>query len=448
MMTALGRGGSRGPRSVWWLWPAVPLVLLVEPSLLAANAISADDFERAWRTPKALDGYTTTVLTVVVAAFAVGMVMAALLEANRAARPRVWPDLPPATMDLLRRLYPWLVGASMFGYVVWIGLGISRGLNMADVQTVLTTQDNFKLPIKAKLDTVAGVTTFTQMAIPAAIVGVLLNAEEPKAITRWGYRLLILLAAARAFMLAERLAMAEILVPVMVVKAAYFGRRLHGPRRLVISLAPAIGVVVLMAGFTASEYSRSWNWYSSRTDTDFVDFASERLVGYYATSHNNGALLLTEGESVGNIPYHTTTFVWEIPPGSQLEGDVANDVSDDKRRVLNSFGNPEFNSPSGPASVVADYGIVGGLVFALLAGFAIGGLHLGFVYGRVLGLLLYPVVFTGLLELPRYLYWFQGRATPAIVVAIGVTLATAKSGTIPSGDRHRAVRVDRMGLLR
>ncbi|MDH4280492.1 MAG: hypothetical protein OEW83_20700, partial [Acidimicrobiia bacterium] len=153
---------GRGVRSVWWLWPTAPLVLLVGPSLLATNAIDDDRFERAWRTPKGLDGYTTTVLMVIVAAFVVGTVLAALLEANRATRPSVWPDPTPSSTRILQRIYPWLIGATVFGYAVWIGLGLSRGLSLADVRAVLATQDNFMLPIKAKLDTLAGVTTFTQ----------------------------------------------------------------------------------------------------------------------------------------------------------------------------------------------------------------------------------------------------------------------------------------------
>ena len=54
-----------------------------------------------------------------------------------------------------------------------------------------------------------------------------------------------------------------------------------------------------------------------------------------------------------------------------------------------------------------------------------GGLHLAFLHGRLLGVLLYPVVFTGLLELPRYLYLFQGRAVPAIGVPLVLVLTRA-----------------------
>jgi len=406
-------------RSVWWLWPAAPLLLLVGPTLVAAALISDSVYERAWRTPKGLDGSSTTLLLGVVVAIVAGTLVVALAERDRTARPGVgWPDVSDETIAFLRRAYVLLIALTLFGYGVWLAVGLTRGLTFGDVRTVLATQDNFNLPIKDKLATLPGITTLTQAAIPAAVIGVLLDAHRPNSVVRWGYRVIIALAVARAFLLAERLAVAEIVVPVIVVRATLTHRR-TGPRgRRFVAMAPVIGLLVLLAGFSISEYSRSWNWYSDQTDRSFVDFASERLLGYYATSHNNGALLLDHGDVVGNVPYHTTAFVWQVPPGSQFSAGLADDVDDDRRRVLRGFGNPEFNSPGGIASIVIDNGVVGGTVFAFGLGLVLGGLHLGFLHGRLPGLLLYPVAFTGLLELPRYLYWFQGRATPAVVVPI------------------------------
>lgn len=409
--------------SMWWLWPVAPLALLAGPSLLVANRIDEDVYERAWRTAKGLDDRTTLLMFAVLVAMAAGTMVAALAESRRQGRPGAsWPDLDEASVQVLSRLYPWLIGLTLFGYGVWIALGLSRGLSLDDVRTVLTTQDNILLPVKSKLETVPGLTTLTQMAIPASIIGVLLDTRRPSASVRWAYRLTIVLGAVRAFMLAERLAVVEIVVPVIVVRAAIAGHRRIGWNRVLLAFAPLIGVGLLIIGFAVSEYSRSWNWYEDRTDVSFVEFSSERLLGYYATSHNNGAQLLKHGESVTIIPYHTTTFAWQIPPGSLVGGEMVDDVGDDRRRVLKGYANPEFNSSSGLASLLADYGTLGGVVFAFILGAAIGVLHLAFLHGRIPGLLLYPMVFTGLLELPRYLYWFQGRATPAVVIALSATV--------------------------
>ncbi|MEL7210641.1 MAG: hypothetical protein AAGK32_20805, partial [Actinomycetota bacterium] len=186
------------PRAVWWLWPAVPSALLVAPTLIAASLMSESLYERAWRTPKGLDGRLTTLLLAVVVAIVGGNLVVALAERDRSSRPGIdWPHLDQSTLAFLRRVYPVLLGLTLFGYAVWIGRGITRGLTVADIEAVLTTQDNFKLPIKEKLDTLPGVTTLTQAAIPAAVIGVLLDIQRPSAKVRFWYRLVILLAAAR-----------------------------------------------------------------------------------------------------------------------------------------------------------------------------------------------------------------------------------------------------------
>ena len=51
----------------------------------------------------------------------------------------------------------------------------------------------------------------------------------------------------------------------------------------------------------------------------------------------------------------------------------------------------------------------------LLAGIVVGLAYRSWRAGGAYGLLVYPVLFTGLLELPRYLYWTQGRIVPAMV---------------------------------
>jgi hypothetical protein len=414
-------------------------LVLVVPTLLGAVAISDSVYERAWRTPKGLDGRITVLFLVVVVFLVAGTVVVAMAERSRVARPgSSWPALDGATVEVLKRVYPVLIVLALVGYGIWIGSGIARGLRFQDVQDVLATQDNFKLPVKEKLETLPGLTTLTQVAIPAVVIGIVLDARRPTRWIRWGYRLLIVLAAVRAFLLAERLAVAEILVPVIVVRAALAARRATRRGRALVALAPVFGVALLLVGFAVSEYSRSWNWYSDRTDRSFVDFASERLLGYYATSHNNGALLLEHGEIVGAVPYYTTSFVWEVPPGSQLGGEVADDVGDERRRVLHGFGNPEFNSPGGLASILTDYGVVGGAAFAFGLGLVVGSLHLGFLHGRLVGLLVYPVIYTGLLELPRYLYWFQGRALPALVIPVAVAMVLSVRRR--RSARHQALR--------
>lgn len=410
---------------MWWLWPAAPIVLLVVPTLLAANALDEETYLRAWRSQKNLNDRWTLILLAGLMAMALGSMVAAMAERSGPRRSvESWPALSIGARTVLRRMYPVLIFLSLFGYIVWIGNGLRNGLTFEDVNQVLTTQDNFKLPVKQKLETLPGITTLTQVAITAAIVGVIIDLDKRIAWVRWAYRLVILLAVVRAFLLAERLAAAEILVPIIVLRSAALAFRLKGRQRVALSWAPLFGAIVLMGGFALSEYTRSWTWYSDNQDQGFVEFTSERLLGYYATSHNNGVLILDHPTGT-DLPVYTTAFVWEVPPGSVFGATAAKNANDQRGLLLEELANPEFNSPSGTASPFSDWGVIGGLVFFIVHGFLIGVLHLSFMRGRAFGVLLYPIVYIGLLELPRYLYWYQGRATPAILTAIGVAMVIA-----------------------
>ena len=95
--------------------------------------------------------------------------------------------------------------------------------------------------------------------------------------------------------------------------------------------------------------------------------------------------------------------------------------------MLTQYGNPEFNNPGGLAVPVIDFGPVGALVFFLIAGVVIGFAYRSWRQGNPVGLLVYPVFFTGLLELPRYLYWTEGRVFPAMVFLLATAWFMTRS---------------------
>ena len=103
----------------------------------------------------------------------------------------------------------------------------------------------------------------------------------------------------------------------------------------------------------------------------------------------------------------------------RLNHGATSPVLDVDNPILFLHGNPEYNSPGGLGVPFQDYGEVGGLLFFLVAGFGIGRVHRAFIRSSTTAVLFYPILATGLFELPRYLYWSQGRVTPAFV-ATGV----------------------------
>jgi hypothetical protein len=188
--------------------------------------------------------------------------------------------------------------------------------------------------------------------------------------------------------------------------------------------------------FGLFEYFRSWQFYRTRGDLSFVEFASNRLAGYYATAINNGQVILDHLTFPGRLPFDTVEAFWSLQGIYQLRlyevlgGHERPYNKTDYRdspyfHALDQVANPEFNNPSGYVAPFADYGHVGGLVFFAALGVIAGLLYRGFCRGHVAGLLIYPYCFTGLVELPRYMYWFQGRCTYSWIALFAVLLAVA-----------------------
>jgi hypothetical protein len=192
--------------------------------------------------------------------------------------------------------------------------------------------------------------------------------------------------------------------------------------------------------FGVFEYFRSWTYYRNHGGTSYTDFVLTRFAGYYSTALNNGHLQLQHLQWPGRLPYDTIEAFW-VAPGiekmnlyEKLSGHVpphtrgASDPLYDA--MLAHFGNPEFNNGSGYVSPFLDYGTFGGLLTFLLIGIVAGILYRGFRQGSPFGLLMYPVMFTGLLEIPRYFYWSQGRATYAwiglVIVAVLMSRTEAR----------------------
>lgn len=246
--------------------------------------------------------------------------------------------------------------------------------------------------------------------------------------------LIVGLAAPRAYVYSERLALLELFVPICVIVATRLSTK-RGLPRAVAQTVPIFGMMIVVAMFGVFEYFRSWTFYRTHGTTSFWDFALNRFAGYYATALNNGQLVLDHLRWPNRWPYDTLEGFWNAPGVEQsglyehLSGHVRpynrTDVSP-YFDVLRQYGNPEFNNPSGYAAPFVDYGHVGGLMFFLIVGIVLGLLYEMFAIGRPLALLTYPVAFTGIVEMPRYLYWVQGRATYTWLALLAIAILIAK----------------------
>jgi oligosaccharide repeat unit polymerase len=426
----------------WWLSP-VAVSLMVATAAIALTASLGDDrFRALWGSPKSVTG--AALLTMFSGALALALAAAVVGALRPLEAPvRRWPGLSQATMERMRRTSSVLVALTVVGYLGLLYLMARAGVSIGNVREAAGY--GAAVPLKDVVGTLPGLTTMTQFGIAAVIVSSVVLVQQFDKVEVAKICVVVGLAIPRAFLFSERLAVLELVVPMVVVLC--FGLAMVPRAARYIRLLPVVGVPGCVTVFSTFEYFRSWEFYRD-THTSFVRFSTERIAGYYATSVNNGYLEWTHMDWPGRLPRATIEFLWTAPGISQLDlynrwtghlpGRNGPPTDTDYDAVLSQLGNPEFNNSTGYAAPFLDYGLAGGVVYFLLVGLVAGLLYRGFREGRLLGLLLYPVVFTGLLELPRYINWAQGRSFPAWLALAALAIILTRAGRTDSDPRMAA----------
>lgn len=423
---AVPRRPARGT-SLWWLSPGGALLLLVPATLLLTLYLDDDDFRLFYRTPKSVTPQTLLLVATAVLLLAVAATLVAALVRS-AGRLQLLPPgggVPP----LLRQACQVLFWLTIAGYAAFLATGAARGVTPGDVLGVLLSQDNYAGGLKGQFGGVAGITTLTQCGIAFVTVAtyVLLRERDRRLVGQ--VVVVVVLTLLRSYVNSERLALVEIGIPAVAVLTMAARHSARRASRVWARLAPLVLAPLLFVLFAAFEYSRSWQFFSSRTDQPFGVFAGLRLVGYYATAYNNGHLQLEHDSYPGRLPRDSLMAFWEAPGIAQLNlyDRLSAPPPATAQNVLERFGNPEFNNLGGVTTPFVDFGMVGGFVVLAVLGVVLGLLYRGFRDGAVVGALLYPVAVTGLLDLPRYLYWTQGRVVPAVVCLLAVAVVLLRA---------------------
>lgn len=428
MTPPAGAVGQR-ERGLWWASPPGVLLLILPLSLLLAVFTSDIDFRLLYRTPKVLTGPDTRLMMFAGAFVLLGTLLPLVLRGGGWARP--WPGFDERQLATLRRSADVCFYLTIVGYVAFGLAGLARGVSVSDITGVLTSQDNYSGGLKQAFAPVTGITTLTQVGLAYVVLGGLLLINGHGNGVRRRLAVVVVLALLRAFFLTERLAVVEVVVPLALLLAVHRSQRVRPPWWL--PSAPVLALPVLIAGFGLFEYSRSWVFFRSRTTSSFPEFVVNRLAGYYSTAYNNSAIQLHHDAPLGGLPYASLEALWTAPGAQQLhlyERLTGVDGPASYALLLEQFGTPEFNNPGGLAVPLIDFGVPVGLLIMLVVGVLVGAAYRSFRSGSPLGLLIYPLVFTGLLELPRYFYWTQGRLVPAVLV-LGITSVLLRRRPLP-----------------
>lgn len=408
----------------WWSHPTWVVLLLPLPLALLAIVAGRTAYEQ-WEVPKYLTLDLSTILLIGIAALVLGMVFgsARSLGVNGS-----YVTATPWAKEFVRTAFRTFLTLTILGYLFWIVSAAARGVNLNDLMEVISLEPGAISGLKDDATPIGGVTTLTQFGPLAVATGYL--AKRMGAHVR-GIGIVLVLAAVRALFYAERLAIIEVVVPLVLVWAFTLSTSAgqSGWRR-VLPLAPLVAAPTLWALFAALEYTRSWIYYSRFTSLPYAEWVTNRLVGYYTTSYNNSALLATAASDVGLYPYFSVRFFWDAPVISSIATPPAIQGSTPGSwwyAVLQRMGNPNFNNYGSFLTSYAEFGFVGMVAIWTCVGLAIGSIYATMRLGNPIALITYSVIFVGILELPRFVYWTQGRAFPIIIGCI--VLAFAYSGT-------------------
>jgi oligosaccharide repeat unit polymerase len=430
----------------WWLHPIAIFIGL--NGLTGAAAFLADSkiYMELWRTPKYFTEFTALVTVGVIILFSVGARLGTGGHTNYSSEFE-WRGAVSFTRALtLFKLSFWLC---MMAYAVWIALGVSRGLSIGVLKQIFTGGADV-ITLRTYLETVPGVTTCTQFGIAAVVLGSIIGSSVGWRLVRGKLVVLFLFALVRALLYSERLAFLELAIPLLVL---YFAEPVSWTRRrwlrALVRIAPLAGAVFVYIVFTSFEYFRSWSSYYSARESNLLEFGFWRLLGYYVTSANNSAYLITRIPDSLNAPYFSLHFLWEFPGLNLYVKDLFHWVNFDYNGYMNLLAagaNPEFNNPGGLLSPVVDFGVLGGLAYWGIMGLLTGYLYRLYMINHPLGMCIYPVAFLTLTEIPRYLFWGEGRAFPALAYLLLSALLMVRSATYFESFTQAKLQADRTPL--
>jgi hypothetical protein len=396
----------------WWLHPLSLVAFVPLCSALLAISLPVSAY-RIWGTPKYLSVESSALLLLGLLSLILGVVIS---SARGLRTSDLSLTVSARAVRALDRVYRVLFCLTLIGYALWIGLAVGNGVGTAQLLDVLQQQKDAIGDLKSSARPVAGLTTLTQFGPMCVAIGMVLHRVTGRPRT---YRLLFAAALLRALFYAERLAIIELALPAIIIYSMLYVER-SSFRSRAFALLPVLGVPLLWALFAIFEYFRSWAYYQYHTSQNFAEYISLRLVGYYATAYNNSALFdqLIRRLPSDQPPYFSLPFFWNAPVLGQIINPpnyYGTPLNDWVKYQLVTRANEQFNNKGSFLVTHAELGIVGMVVFWLVVGLLLGRVYSAAVARSVPALLSFSVLALGVFELPRLIYWTEGRAFPVIL---------------------------------
>ena len=405
-------------RRLWWLEPARLFAVVVGITILAA-AVQSDAAYRLYGTPK----YVATMHVLLAVAAIIVFSLGAWWENRGSEEPQ---STPPESDRVVRFWFRLAFVLTLLGYLIWGAVGVKNGFSLHMFVELVTDADTYaaeETVRKELFPTIPGVTTCTHFNVVVVMLGVWLYLRGQRRVL-WPMAIILALSVIQAMLWRERTAIIALVLPAIVVwlRAFVLTRPLSSPVRIGLKLGPVIGFVLLLLFFGGFEYFRSWQIYKSDFSS-FSEFTLWRVGGYFTTAHNNGAMAL-ETQSPLPLPYWTLQPLWEFPGMRNAPigyyALTGLEPSVEHLNMLAQYGTVELNNEGGLFMPFVDYGLFGYLIFWFVSGFLAGKLYRFFLAGTLAGIVLYPIVFLSILNVPLILYIFFPASFPPLVMLLVV----------------------------
>lgn len=268
--------------------------------------------------------------------------------------------------------------------------------------------------VRAAMAQIPGITSFMQADLPFfSLFSISTMAASNVVVSKRNRRFFYILAffvSVRGIMGSERLAIVEAAVAYAIPRAVFAWRP-----SLLRALMPYLGILGVFALFSVGEYFRSWQFYQMYYPS-FWDFIVVRFFGYFSTSINNGAGIITY-YAPHYLPTETADGFYRL---LRIFGDFKNPGDAVMMQYLQTYATPEFNNQGGLFVPYMDFGTVGGAVSFVVMGGLTGALYRRFLGLSPFALLIYPAWYLAMLDLIRVWIWGSSRFVPVILVSVGV----------------------------
>lgn len=414
-------------RKVWWLNPIVMYLLLL---ILAIGAFmfSDNDYIEFFGAQKFINAKYLVLYISSFLIFALGVLFSKnnriVIRKEKIKQSKFSEEM--LSFSSLKKAYKIMYKICIGAYLVWlVNFARIHGLSSLKVLISMSAMSEYMYVFKYNTGQIAGVTSFTEIAMLVIPLGVYLcmNETNKKSRNRYLRQIvsLIIISLIRSILFSERIALLEVLVPLIISFLAFTKEK---KIRMLIIFGPVIGGICLVLLFGIMEYYRSWMHYYINVYDSYATFIQNRLLGYYYNAINTECLILEKFNSIG-IPYYSLTWVWKLPGmGNLLNALYGGDFQQAYGQLLFTYSNPDYTNCGGLLTFYKDFGYFFCL-FQFFFGYVVGRLYKWFIKGGILSIVVYSFVFVGLLELPRYFFFGNTRCL-AVYVGILILIICAK----------------------